>query len=159
MSILGYNYALCLGARIKPGRYSILYHGTDRHPHNSVRTAGLPRKGTDLELLRHAEPPYEAQSNSAFRGTTQFLLSALRDAGAALWGQFIYEVSDYPGYDIEALLNGRIPCPGGFRGVLMQGEQEIAIPAEVPLPNVTKAGRVKANSRGQPVVEWEVSWP
>jgi len=155
----GYKYALCLGNKVLPTVYLLLYHGTDEHPHSSTRVGGLPAKGTDLELLHHAEPPPGVAPNSAFRGATLFVLSLLRDAGAALWGQYVYEISAYPGYDVVTLLQGRIPCPGGFRGVLMQAEQEIAIPAEVPLARITRAGIVKPNLRGLPIIEWVSPWP
>jgi hypothetical protein len=120
------------GSKVLTTVYSVLYHGTDEHPHNSARVSGLPAKGTDLELLHHAEPPPGITPNSAFRRRTQYVLSMLHDAGAALWGRWVYEVSAYPGYDLVTLLDGRIPCPGGFRGVTMPAEQEIAIPAQVP---------------------------
>lgn len=83
----------------------------------------------------------------------------LHNAGAALWGRYIYEICEYPGYDLVTLFEGKIPCPTGFRGLLMHGEQEIAIPAEVPMRQITRAGTVKTNTRGLPVIEWATPWP
>jgi hypothetical protein len=157
--ILGYDYALCLGKIVKPKNFGLLYHGTDDHPPGFVRVGGLPSKGTDLELWHHAEPPPGNQGKSAFRGSTQLLISTLQDAGAALWGKWVYEVQSYPGYDVAAELEGKIPCPGGFRGVLMSAEQEIAIPAEVPVLSISNAGEVRRNSRGLFIVHWERQWP
>lgn len=159
MSILGYNFALCVGIRVTPLIFERLYHGTDAHEPVSVGVAGLPPRGPDIELLHHAEPPPGNTGDSAFRGCTQSFISMLQDSGAALWGQWIYEIRNYPGYDVVSLLEGRIRCPGGFRGVVMTAEQEIAIPAEVPLGNISRAGVVRSNTRGQTVVDFITPWP
>jgi hypothetical protein len=158
MPPIGYEYAFVNGEPVNPTRYKLLYHGTDSPTVDEARSGGgLAAKGDDLELIHHAEPLAGASRQSAFRGTVQVPLSAILDSGAALWGRWVYQITDYPGYDINSLLQGRIPTPGGFRGPLMRGEQEIAIPAEVPLVNIALAGEVIQGSRG-PKVQWLENW-
>lgn len=56
---------------------------------------------------------------------------------------------------MNAVLEGRIPDgKGGFRGPLLRGEQEIAIPAGIPIVKIVKIGKVKS-TRGGLVVSWE----
>ena len=158
MAALGFSYALVNGTQVAPMRYPKLYHGCGVPTPTEVKAAnGLPAKGVNLELIEHAEPLPGSTAESAFRGCTEFYQTALRDAGAALWGQWVYEIVDYPGYDINVLLQNRIPTPRGYRGPHMTAELEIAVPAAIPLAHLRGAGEVHANVRGVRVA-WILDW-
>ena len=47
-----------------------------------------------------------------------------------------------PTWDLDQVLQGQVQTAGGFRGVLMAGELENAIPARVPLANIVEYGDV-----------------
>jgi hypothetical protein len=148
----GYDYASVNGTQVVPLRYPLLYHGAETPTPAEVEAAGgLPAKGKNVDLIAHAEPPPGAPDDSAFRGCTVHLLFPSGDAGAALWGSWVFEIRNFPGYDINTELQGRIPTVGGFRGPLMHAELEIAVPAEVPLRHLSQAGEVRGNSRGKRV--------
>jgi hypothetical protein len=157
--IPGYKYATILDKdRVEPMIFQAIYHGTSElQPEKIKLFGGLPAKGMDIDLVRHVEPLPGAAENSAFRGTVQFPLSPGFDSGAALWageGGWVYKISDYPGYDICRLLEGKIPDGnGGFRGPLMSGEQEVAIPARVSSSKIRAVGDVVLR-RGRYRVVW-----
>lgn len=46
---------------------------------------GLPARGNDIDLIRHAEPPPARTEESAFRGTVNFPISPARNVGACFW--------------------------------------------------------------------------
>jgi hypothetical protein len=155
---LGYDHAFVDGRTVIPIRYSKLYHGTDYHtPKEVLANAGLPPKGNDLELLHHAEPTTGSNSNSAFRGTTLTPLSQLRDAGAALWGKWVYEIANFPGYDIASSFAGSVHTVGGYRGAHMTSEGEIAVPAEIDITYIELCGEVIDGERG-PRPRWNYLW-
>ena len=158
-SIPGYRFATILDLdQVTPELQFNVYHGT------SLVTAdicekmnGLPARGKDIELTRHVEPTSGREQESAFVGTVRFPVAPGYDAGAAFWagaGGWVYHINEWPGYDINMVLEGRIPDgKGGFRGPLLTGEQEIAIPARVPRSNIVKIGVVQSR-RGGLVVCW-----
>lgn len=156
--ISGFDFATVNGARVEPRRYPVLYHGNAyESPILFDQNDGLPARGNDIELIRHIEPPPGRIEESAFRGTVHYPLSPALEAGACFWagdGGWLYEVHNYPGYDIHQMLAGRVPNgKGGFRDPLMK-EQEIAIPARVIRSAVPRVGVVSERRRGF-VVEWK----
>ncbi len=158
-SIPGYTFAtLADKIVVKPQTQIDVYHGTSSVTQQECNALnGLPAKGKDIDLIRHIEPPPNRAEASAFIGTVQFPVSPAHDAGAAYWagdGGWVYHIREWPGYDIDRLLQGRIPDgKGGYRNPLMYGEQEVAIPARVPMKKIEKVGRVRM-ARGGPVVDW-----
>src|ERR1700733_7161608 len=155
----GYDHALVNGSEVAPTRYPNLFYGCHNPTPAAVEAAnGLPAKGSNLELIDHAEPPPGRANDSAFRGCTEMYLSPFGDAGAALWGPWVYHIGDYPGYDINRLLEGRIPTPGGFRSPIMPAELEVAVPAGVPMANLRRVGEVQTNAWGRPKVTWLLDW-
>lgn len=117
------------------------FHGTDEIPPSQAFTEGLPARGTNPDLLSHAE----AGGNSAFRGTTPTPMSPTGEAGAAHWageGGWVYDIRGVATWDVNALLEGRRAVAGGlggFGGNLMVGELESAIPARVPATSIRGA--------------------
>lgn len=155
--IPGFDYAQACGKDVYPEKYLQLFHGTaDVSPLVCAQQAGLPRKGDNIELLKHIEPLPGEQNDSAFRGTMQFPMSPACDASPAFWageGGWVFEIHDFPGYDVGQLLDGKIDDgKGGFRGPRMK-EQEVAIPARVPRVYIKRIGVVVEGRRG-PVVNW-----
>eukprot|EP00966_Prymnesium_polylepis_P313428 7242656-Prymnesium_polylepis.1 len=70
-----------------------------------VLAHGLPARGTDPDLLRHAMQA----GNSAFRGTTK-LITFPDGGGAAAWaddGGYVYEITCVPSWDVNKHLQGR----------------------------------------------------
>lgn len=153
-SIPGYEFATIRDAnKVQPQKQLDVYHGTAYVTSEQCqREDGLPFKGMDIDLVRHVEPPPSAESNSAFIGTVSFPSYPGTNAGAAYWadeGGWVYHIVDWPGYDINLLLNMQIPDGrGGFRGPLMPGEQEIALPARIPLAHISKIGLVNRKRGG-----------
>lgn len=149
----GFSYATVNGSPVKPYTYPSLWHGTSEITKEIfIAESGLPKKGTDIELTRHVEPPPQRESPSAFRGTVQFPLSPDKSSGACLWAGdngLIFHITEFPGYDVNTLLEGKIlDGMGRYRAPLHYGEQEIAIPARVPKSYVSYIGRVVEGPRG-----------
>jgi hypothetical protein len=158
--ILGFHYAYIGEQKVMPLTLDVAYYGNQHlQPHEVDQHSGLPATGDDLDLIRHKEPPPQRERPSAFRGTVPFPLSPCGDAGAALWAQeggCVVEIQSYPGYDINQLLEGKVPNGrGGFRDPLHPLELESAIPGRVPLAYITRLGVVAVNSRGKPRVDWQ----
>ena len=118
---------------------------------------GLPARGDDWDLLRHAE---QMGSNSAFRGTTK-LVTYPDGGGAAAWadeGGHVYEVTCVPSWDVNRALQGRRLVSefavgrARFGGNLALGEHEHAIPARVPPEHIKRYGAVVASAAGVPFV-------
>jgi hypothetical protein len=59
-----------------------------------------------------------------------------------------------PTWDVNKALEGRVGTTGSFRGNLMHGEGEYAIPARVPPENIKRWGVVKSDARGRLYVDW-----
>ncbi|CAN7508863.1 hypothetical protein LJR296_003382 [Cupriavidus necator] len=97
--IPGFSHALACGKTVQPEKYLQLYHGTaDVSPSLYEEHAGLPRKGNDIELQRHVEPPAGLPANSAFRGTMEFPMSPACDASPAFWageGGWVFEIQGF----------------------------------------------------------------
>ncbi|MDO3578255.1 hypothetical protein [Ralstonia pseudosolanacearum] len=153
MVIPGFDYATAAGKVVKPQTFSVLWHGSSTETLEDFRThSGLPARGTDIELIHHVEPETNTNPNTAFRGTVPFPLSPDKQSGACLWAQdngLIFQIKDFPGYDVNALLEGRIPDGmGRYRSPRYTAEQEIAIPARVPSAYVAYIGRVQEGPRG-----------
>lgn len=114
-------------------------------------------RGSDIDLIRHTEPPPAWPVASAFIGTVPFPKAPGYDAGAVYWadeGGWVYHIDSWPGYDLNALLDGKIPDGmGGYRGPKHCGEQEVAIPAPVPMQSIRRVGIVE-RLRGGLAVRW-----
>src|SRR5438045_1314979 len=83
-SIPGFSFAMVGTVRVTPQIYPALYHGTcEISPSDCDEMDGLPGKGSDIDLIRHAEPPAVREIESAFRGTVHFPL--LPTVSAAEW--------------------------------------------------------------------------
>lgn len=158
--IPGFSHATAVGHTVHPSRLnSPVFHGSGEQPDCVNSNRGLARRGCDIELHRHAEPLNGISNpDSAFRGCTPFLSCVCSGQGAPEWagdGGFIYRIEGWPFYDVVALLEGRIPDgTGGFRGLRLTGECELAIPAPVPIDCVTGIGESIRNARGKAVCEW-----
>jgi hypothetical protein len=152
--IPGFEFATIRDAnRVKPQKQLDVYHGTAYVDMEQCwREDGLPFKGSDIDLVRHVEPPPADDRISAFIGSCPFPLYPGADAGAALWagvGGWVYHITNWPGYDINSLLSMQIPDGrGGFRGPHMVGEQEVALPARIPMSHISKIGRVRQKRGG-----------
>lgn len=155
--IPGYLYANCGEARLTPDVFFHLYHGAQADIEPAfVAAKGLPFRGTDIDLARHADHPvgYDPDK-SAFRGTVPFPIYPGFTHGAAHWasiGGLVFEICEWRGYDLTKL-EGLISTVAGYRSSLMQ-EQEIAIPARVPRRFVSRIADVRENTRGQPIPVW-----
>ncbi|WP_189688758.1 hypothetical protein [Pseudorhodoferax aquiterrae] len=163
-NIPGYLSALIGSSEVVESHYlERAYHGTSKvAPDDARRELGLPRRGDVLDLLLHVEPPPQWDTErSAFRGTVPFpAYPAFPHQSAAEWAAehgWVYEVCGFRGYELNSLLDLRIPNGrGGFRRPLMQ-ENETAIPARVPCRFITKVGQVLQGRSGL-VVEWCTDW-
>ncbi|WP_174911932.1 hypothetical protein [Burkholderia diffusa] len=139
----GDEYALVNGIKIKPLLYDKLYHGADRATLGvdaqmsakevaaKIYAEGLPGRGNNIDLVEHAGGAHDR----AFRGTTVMMMTPDGQAGAILWadeGGFVIELKNVKGYDVNALLEGRVRKPdGSFGGNAVHGEVEIAVPGRI----------------------------
>ena len=117
-----------------------------------VLARGLPARGSDWDLLRHAEQA----GDSAFRGTTK-LVTFPDGNGAAAWadeGGYVYELTCLPSWDVNKHIQGRRLVAdlavgrARFGGNLALGEHEHAVPARVPAAHIKRYGAVVASSSG-----------
>lgn len=155
--IPGYLYATCGEAKLTPEVFLELHHGASAEVEPAfVASKGLPLRGNDIDLARHADQPAGYKStDSAFRGTVPFPAYPGFTNGAVHWagsGGLVFEIHQWRGYDLTKL-EGRISTVAGHRSSLMQ-EQEIAIPARVPKRYVARIADVKENIRGQLIPVW-----
>ena len=113
---------------------------------------GLPARGSNWDLLNHAEQ----KGGSAFRGTTK-LVTFPNGGGAAAWadeGGWVYEVTCVPSWDVNKHLQGRRLVADiavgrqRFGGNLVIGEHEHAIPSRVPPEHVKRCGCVVSSAAG-----------
>lgn len=130
------------------------YYGTsDLHP-TVAFTEGLPLKGFCVDLYRHAGKGL----NSRFRGTTPFLMvNAELGQGAICWadlGGWVYELDSIPGWNVEKLLDGKVPTVNGFTGAPFPGELEGAIDSRIHPSMIRRAGQVIKLRRFLTVSEW-----
>jgi len=135
------------GQLAPPTFYRGGFHGTTDVPPEVALRDGLPARGDDWRLAEHTMQ----EGSSAFRGTTEVLYDPVNGGGAAAWageGGWVYEIRGVPTWDVNTLLEGRVRTPGGFRGNLMYGENELAIPARVPPEHIKRYGRVEEDSSG-----------
>lgn len=150
--------AMVNGKPVKPTGYGTVYHGDDMSPAAVKASGGFPAKGSNWDLVNHSEEiglRTTGVNDSALRGASRHLVTPDGEGGAIHWGKWVYEIRGMPTYDLEQLLQGRVQTPGGYRGVLMVGELETAIPARIPLSYIVRYGRVGYRSNGRPaVVEW-----
>lgn len=137
------------GSESKPDHYHGGFHGTHLIDPKVALRQGLPKRGNDWRLKEHAEQ----LSCSAFRGCTLVPSDPLSGNGAAYWagaGGWVYEIRDVPSWNVNRQLEGRVKTiAGGYRGNLMHGENEIAIPAGVPPERIKAYGQVVEDSHGR----------
>ena len=136
------------GTEVAPSSHGGGYHGTNEISPKNALKFGLPAKGNDWRLKEHSE----AAGGSAFRGTTPFVYEPTSGQGAAAWageGGWVFQIAKVPTWDVNALLAGRVERPVGFRGNLMHGECEMAIPAKVKPEQIKAYGKVVADQQGR----------
>ena len=149
------------GKPCKPTAYGTIYHGNDITPQQVLEAGGLPAKGNNWDLINHVEEMATRDNphgTSAFRGGTRLQLSPDRQAGAALWGKYIYKIKGMPTWDINQLMEGQRGDTGNFSGNIMRGELENAFPARVPIENIEAYAEVvqREGSGGQTI--YEIKW-
>jgi len=141
------------GTALEAESYVGGYHGTSTNPDKVVRDHGFPAKGPieDWRLLEHSEESSEGAS--AFRGTTIFPSFPGVYQGAAYWadeGGWVYELRGVPTWELDSDLEGRVKRPDGtYRGNLMRGEVERAVPAQIPLECIPRWGQARAAANGR----------
>lgn len=157
----GEQYAVVNGVKIKPLLYDKLYHGADRATLGvdtqlsakevaaKIYTEGLPGRGNNIDLVEHAGGAHDR----AFRGTTVMMMTPDGQAGAILWadeGGFVIELKNVKGYDVNAVLEGRVRKPdGSFGGNAVHGEVEIAVPGRVKPEQVEAVYEVVMSRSGR----------
>ena len=133
------------------------YYGHDDSidPERVLRE-GLPSRGHDWDLIRHAEQA----GQSAFRGTTK-QITFPDGGGAAAWadeGGFVFEITCVPSWDVNKHVEGRrlvnelAVGKQRFGGNLALGEHEHCIPSGVPPQHIKRYGCVVASASGVPFV-------
>lgn len=141
------------GTKVNPSSNGGGYHGSNTINPKAALKHGLPAKGNDWRLKEHSE---EA-GNSAFRGTTAMVSEPVSGNGAAYWagkGGWVFEIRKVPSWDVNILLEGRVPTLAGYRGNLMHGENETAIPAKVAPQNIKAYGKVVSENGRLKVKDW-----
>jgi hypothetical protein len=137
-----------------PSGYGRLYHGTDAIPPPAALADGFAARGDNLDLQQYAE----GARDTAFRGATELPANPVDEQGAAYWageGGYVYEIEGVPHWDVNQLLQGRVKTPGGYRGNLMSGEHDLAIPGRIPPENIRRWGKVLRTTTGKLYVgEW-----
>ena len=124
-----------------------VYHGNDIPPEEVVRLGGLPEKGGEMDLLKHAQ----GAGDSGLRGAT-YQARIGEDQGAAAWGRYVYEIEGAPLWDTHELLRaGNIPHPGGGfiteASNVLPREFEAAIHSRIPMYLIRRIGKVLENGR------------
>lgn len=147
------------GRKVKPDNHRGGFHGTTLVDPSVALKQGLPRRGDDRRLKEHAEQ----KGCSAFRGCTLVPSDPASGNGAAYWagkGGWVYEIRGVPSWDVNSQLVGRVKGAGGaYRGNLMSGENEIAVPAEVPPQRIKAYGKVEQGRSGRLFVKTWIENP
>ncbi len=142
------------GTAVKPTNFRGGYHGSSKVKIEDVLDQGFLRRGSNWDLKDHVEQ----RGNSAFRGVTEMSSDPVGESGAVYWagvGGWVFEIRHIPTWDVNTLLEGRVRTAFGYRGNLMRGENELAIPAHIPLPFIKKWGKVTRSYTGKlRVKEW-----
>ena len=150
------------GKSIPPDSHSGGYHGTTVPPEVAMKS-GLPARGDNWDLQNHAEELWHYQpagkqvNDSAYRGTTSVQSDPVNQSGAAYFageGNYVYEIRGVPTWDVNKSLQGQVRSGGNYRGNLMHGEGEYAIPAQVAPDKIVRWGVVKSDRAGRLFVEW-----
>jgi hypothetical protein len=136
------------GQQVPPtARGGKLYYGSDQLTPETVFERGLEARGPDQGLLAHVMQ----EGNSAFRGTTRAIFTPDKEGGAGAWAGekgWVYVIDDVPSWDVNVLLEGRVPTVAGFRGNPVSGEGEQAILANVPRTRIIEAIEIVRDARG-----------
>jgi hypothetical protein len=147
------------GREVAPSSFSGGFHGTSLVPPAVALREGLPARGDDWRLLEHAEQ----RSSSAFRGVTPVVSEPVSGNGAAYWagaGGWVYDIPNVPSWDVNVLLEGRVSVAGlRYRGNLMSGEMEVAIPARVLPEQIRAYGVVEEDAAGRLMVRRWIANP
>jgi hypothetical protein len=147
------------GTAVPPDSYGGGFHGARTSPEQVLKEKGFRQETLfeDWRLLEHVMS--ESSPHSAFRGATPFV-SAPPDSphmGAAEWadeGGWVYDIFGVPTWDVNSSLEGRVPVAGMYRGNLMYGEVEQAIPSQIPLECIKRWGQVSDWGGRNIVREW-----
>ena len=147
------------GKPIAPDNFDGGYHGTTLITPEKALHDGFGQRGTNLDLREHSEE----KGDTAFRGTTTFPADASGNGGTASdWageGGWVYEIRGVPTWDVNKHLEGRVQVGASYRGNLMHGETEHAIPARVESYQIRRYGKVEADSTGRLLVRRWVANP
>lgn len=142
------------GSEVGPSYNASPYHGTATDP-ETVFTVGLKAKGSDRRLLDHVK----GNPQSAFRGSTSTpTVSEEGRQGATEWAGddgWVYQVDIMPCWDVEQLLEGRVPVPGGYGNSPHTGECESAIPGSIRPDQIIRAGKVSTRYGKLRVMSWQ----
>jgi hypothetical protein len=109
------------GTELPPDHYGGGFYGTDITPETLVADGGLLSRGTNWNIIEHAENPPGA-ARSAYRGTTESPSSPIEGQGAAYWageGGYVYEITGVPTWNVARALEGRIYQAGKDRRLLI----------------------------------------
>jgi hypothetical protein len=66
----------------------------------------------------------------------------------------VVEVNGAPWWDVNMLLEYKIPTLGGLRSPLMHGENELALAGRIPPENIKRIGRVIRLPSNRLTVQW-----
>jgi len=148
----GEPVALVNGKPVPPSGYGRVFRGEDASPDVVARDGGFKAAGTNWDLQRHAEELWRFDTkvnDSAFHGSTAL------PGQAAEWGDWTYRIEGMPQWDVNQVMQGRIGSVGSFRGNLMYGENELAIPGETPKANITGFRPSNAAAAKAAGIPWE----
>lgn len=147
------------GREARPDHYGGGFHGTTQVQPTVALKQGLPQRGADWRLKEHSEQ----KGCSAYRGCTLVASEPITGNGAAYWagkGGWVYEIRGVPSWNVNRQLEGRVKTiQGMYRGNLMHGENEIAIPARVPSERIKAYGQVEEDSSGRLFVKTWIQNP
>lgn len=139
-----------------------LYHGANVAPETILANNGFPARGNNPDILNHVNEG----TDTMFRGATTDVTNMDRDnaIGAAHWaddGHWVYQIAEVPYWDTNKVLDGQVwnPLEHRFGGNPKRGENEMAIPAEIPLAHIVAWGKVQRSPAGQLHVPHWISNP
>ncbi len=146
---------LSSGELVRPVGIGDRFYGTSLIDPAEAFSSGIPLKGTCIDLLRHAS----RGRGTRFRGTTPTsVVSHPMGQDAIYWaeaGGWVYELGEMIGWDLERLLEGRVPTINGYTGTPYPGELECSVDARI-LPSMIRRGaRVKKGRRFLELEEWQ----
>ena len=145
------------GLLLPPQRIGDRFYGTSKVNPSTAFEVGIPVKGICIDLYRHAL----SGSGSAFRGTTERpVISHTQAQGAIYWAEedgWVYELGEMAGWDVERLLEGIVPSPGGFANAPHLGELECAVGSRIMPSMIRRSAKVFKGRRCLELGEWQTN--